>query len=84
MSESFLDGCEACVALIVEAGDEIAPLYSRKLHIRGWAGSFSKVERAFMRAHPPEWYRGLIARAPALGPKHGSQTEVDTAMDTQA
>ena len=50
--------CESCHNLRLECGS-MWPLYSRKLLIKGWAGSTSRAESAYIRAHggavrPPE------------------------------
>ena len=43
--------CPACEGLLAECGPELWPLYSRKLLLRGWAGSMSPAERAYVKAH---------------------------------
>lgn len=43
--------CPACHALLEECGPELWPMYSKKLLARGWAGSLSPAERAFIKAH---------------------------------
>ena len=47
--------CQACADLMAECGPRLFPMYSKKLLIRGWAGQYSRVERAYTRAHrkPP-------------------------------
>ena len=43
--------CPAREGLLAECGPELWPLYSRKLLLRGWAGSLSQAERAYIKAH---------------------------------
>jgi hypothetical protein len=43
--------CPACLALLVECGPDLFPLYAKKLLIRGWAGVMTPAERAYRRAH---------------------------------
>ena len=43
--------CAACTALLNECGPELWPLYSKKLLLRGWAGTLSPAERVSVKAH---------------------------------
>jgi hypothetical protein len=43
--------CSACRDLLTECGDELFAFYSRRLLVRGWAGSMSAAERAYVRRH---------------------------------
>jgi hypothetical protein len=81
MTTPVIQGCAClgCEGLRLEAGEHAA-LLSRKLPIRGWAGTFSEAEKLFLRYHPPEWYRLALARKPGLGSTPRAQTR-DTAED---
>ena len=43
--------CPACRALYDECGPDLWPLYSKKLLVRGWGGTLSQAEKAYVRAH---------------------------------
>lgn len=57
---SWPDGdcsCQACLQLVAAMGDSIgARTIARKLRRRGWAGALSRLERAWLQAHPPTWW----------------------------
>jgi hypothetical protein len=56
--------CAACKALRDETqSDELFDFYARKLLIRGWAGKTSPIEKAYIAAHPPDWYKAALAAA---------------------
>jgi hypothetical protein len=57
--------CIACAALLAECGREAFRHLSRKLLIRGWAGTMSPAERAYVRAHRSEAERKRAAGAAA-------------------
>lgn len=46
--------CTACAALLAECGPEAFGQLSRKLLIRGWAGTMTPAERGYVRAHRSE------------------------------
>ena len=53
--------CEQCLALEREAGPETASFYKQRLPVRGWAGSYSEIERVWMRIHV-HWFQVLGER----------------------
>jgi len=61
--------CPACRALLAECGDDLFPMYSRKLLIRGLAGHMSAVERRYVQAHRPLLERQLAALARGRSPE---------------
>lgn len=70
-------GCQACADLLAECGEHF-PLYSRKLLIRGWAGTMSIVERTYVRAHRSEAQQARAAAQSARmqGHRFGPRTRV--------
>lgn len=53
MSKPDPNHCDACRALCEECGPEHFDMYARKLLLRGWAGSMSATEHAYIRVHKP-------------------------------
>jgi len=54
--------CAACTALAAECG-ELTDLYRKRLLIRGWGGTLSTAERAYVRAHRSEAERRRAEKA---------------------
>ncbi len=63
------DSCSACQGLVAEAGQVNAEFYARRLLVRGWGGTLTRAEKAYLRAYPPVWYQSLVARSHAEGSK---------------
>jgi len=77
-----MDDCQGCQALRAEAGTN-AEFYAGRLPVRGWAGHLSDSERAYLRAHPPEWYRLALARGGAFSAKSTESDAPGTENDAE-
>ena len=42
------------MALLAACGPELFPLYAKSLLVPGWAGEYTAIERAYVRAHRSE------------------------------
>lgn len=71
--------CDACLALLKECGEDLWPLYSKKLFGRTWPGTKSPVEVAYCRAHRSERQQEVAERrAEAMRSAHEARRKADS------